>query len=106
MSQNLQDSNSKDENGKYHINFRNESDSPLTHGEMDFNLSLLGQTIQCYRVMGTSADGSLDLINDLDKTLKLHKITIDDTALIAAGAKLDEYIWLTSNACSGGIGIG
>ena len=106
MSQNLQDSNSKDENGKYHINFRNESDSPLTHGEMDFNLSLLGQTIQGYRVMGTSADGSLDLINDLDKTLKLHKITIDDTALIAAGAKLDEYIWLTSNAGSGGIGIG
>ena len=75
MPDTLQDPNSRDENGKYHINFRNELDGPLTHGEMDFNLSILGETIQGYRVMGTSVDGSIDLNNDLDKTIKLHKIT-------------------------------
>lgn len=90
----LQDSNARGPQGKYQPKYP--VDKPLLHEEMDFNLDLIGQVIKGYRVMGTNSDGSLNLANDVEKVLKLYKVTSDDTTLINAGAKIDDYVWVPS----------
>ena len=64
----------KNEDGQFQPQYPNEGNRlrALTHEEMDYNLDLIGQVIKGYRVMGTGPNGSLDLVNDLDKVLKLY----------------------------------
>jgi hypothetical protein len=98
-----QDSNNKDINGKEQPIYRSSLDGrSIEHAEMDYNLSLIGKTIQGYKVMGSGAEGSLDLTDDLNKVLKLHKIIAADTELIANGGKVNEYVWILGTAGNGG----
>ena len=69
---------------------------------MDYNLGLIGKTLQGYTIMGSGSGGSLDLVNDVDKILKLHKIISADTELIANGGKVDEYVWIIDSSSNGG----
>ena len=93
---NLQDSNSREENGFYQPKYPNDVDRqrPLFHDEMDYNLDLIGQVIQGYRVMGTNVDGSLNLENDVEKVLKLYRVQANDSVLIGAGALEGDYVWI------------
>ena len=77
MSQDPLDTSGKDyknNKGKYQPQYPADSSAnrrrALSHEEMDYNLDLIGQVIQGYRVMGTGPDGALDLTNDVDKILK------------------------------------
>ena len=98
-----QDSNNKDINGKEQPIYRSSLDGrSIEHVEMDYNLSLIGKTIQGYTIMGSGSEGSLDLTDDLDKVLKLHKIIAADAELIANGGKVDEYVWIVVDSSNGG----
>ena len=98
-----QDSNNKDINGKEQPIYRSSLDGrSIEHVEMDYNLSLIGKTIQGYTIMGSGSEGSLDLTDDLDKVLKLHKIIAADTELIANGGKVNEYVWIVVDSSNGG----
>jgi len=95
----LQDSNNRGEEGKYQPKYP--VDKPLLHEEMDYNLDLIGQVIKGYRVMGSGPAGELDLSADVEKVLKLYKVTSDDTTLIDAGAEIGDYVWTPSTVGSG-----
>ena len=98
-----QDFNNKNINGKEQPIYRSNLDGrSIEHVEMDYNLSLIGKTIQGYKVMGSGLEGSLDLTNDQDKVLKLHKILAADTDLISNGGKIHEYVWVVVDSSSGG----
>ena len=75
----------------------------LTHEEMDYNLDLIGRVINGYRVMGTGLNGDLHATDDIDKVLKLYKVTAGNTALIANGAVVDEIIWIPAVGAGGGV---
>ena len=101
-----QDYNNKDINGKQQPVYRSSlGGRSIEHAEMDYNLGLIGKTLQGYTIMGSGSGGSLDLVNDVDKILKLHKIISTDTALIANGGKVDEYVWIIDSSSSNGGGV-
>jgi hypothetical protein len=104
MSQdNLQDSGNREEpDGIYQPLYPGIKGSALTHTEMDYNLDLIGQVIKGYRVMGSGAAGSLDLINDTNKVLKLYKVQSGDAELLTAGALVDDYVWIPAAAAVDG----
>ena len=105
MSQdNLQNSNAQDSNGKYSPKYPKDLGRPLQHDEMNYNLDLIGQVIQGYRVMGNGPAGELDLNGDVNKVLKLHLITESDSNLINAGGVIGEYVWLPSAVSTEGGG--
>ena len=99
----LDDSN-KDINGKYKLIYKKILNRPIKQDEMDYNIDLIGKTIQGYVVMGTGPGGLLDLTNDVGKIIKLHKITSSDISLIANGGSINEYVWITGTAGSDSIG--
>lgn len=89
-----QDDINKDGNGKYSPKYPKNLDRPLKHGEMDYNLDLIGNTIKGYLVMGSGPDGDIDLTNDVDKVLQLYKVTAEDVNYISNGAEIDDYVWI------------
>ena len=89
-----QDDINKDGNGKYSPKYPKNLDRPLKHGEMDYNLDLIGNTIKGYLVMGSGPDGDIDLTNDVDKVLQLYKVTAEDLNYISNGAEIDDYVWI------------
>lgn len=89
---NLQDSNNRGPQGNYQPKYP--ETRPLRHEEMDYNLDLIGQVIKGYRVMGSGPAGELDLSTDVEKVLKLYKVTNSDTNLITSGAQVDDYVWV------------
>ena len=93
--------NYRNSNGKYLPNDPLKLERPLNHIEMTYNLELIGKTIQGYKVMGTGADGSLDLVNDVNKTIKIHRVVSGDSDLISNGAIEGEYVWLVDNYTGG-----
>ena len=99
----LDDSN-KDINGKYKLIYKKILNRPIKQDEMDYNIDLIGKTIQGYVVMGTGPGGLLDLNNDVGKIIKLHKITSSDISLIENGGSINEYVWITGTAGSDSIG--
>jgi len=89
-----QDDINKDGNGKYSPKYPKNLDRPLKHGEMDYNLDLIGNTIKGYLVMGSGPDGDIDLTNDVDKVLQLYKVTAEDLNYISNGAEIGDYVWI------------
>ena len=90
----IQNSNNKDENGQFNPQYPGDLGRPLTHDEMDYNLDLIGQIIKGYAVMGTGPNGDIDLTDDVEKTLKLHQVAVDDSNLLENGARVGEYVWI------------
>lgn len=100
---NLQNSGFKGESGKYQPKYPNKLNRSLNHAEMNYNLDLVGQVIYGYRIMGSGPDGAIDLTNDANKVLKLHKVIEGNTHYINNGAAVGDYIWITAES---GIGDG
>ena len=99
MSQDSLDSFNREEPyGKYQPKYPSKKGFPLSHGEMDYNLDLIGQVIKGYRVMGLGPGGSIDLDNDAGKILKLYKVQVGDTILQSAGAVIGDLVWALVNA--------
>ena len=99
---NLQNSNSRGENGKYTPKYPSTLKRSLNHDEMNYNLNLVGQVIHGFRVIGGGVGGSLDLTNDVDKVLKLHKVVEGNSHYISNGAKVGDYIWIPAEGGTGG----
>ena len=105
MSQdNLQDSGQRGPLGDYDPLYPGQLGRSLYHPEMDYNLDLIGQIIQGYRVMGTNADGSININDDTEKVLKLYKVKVTDTLLIGAGAVVDDLVWVPTDTIGSGGG--
>ena len=100
---NLQNSgNRKEPDGTYQPLYPSAAPKALTHEQMDYNLDLIGQIIKGYRVMGSGSAGSLDLVNDTNKVLKLYRVQSGDTELLAAGAVIEDYVWIPAAAAVDG----
>ena len=91
---NLQNSGKRGPLGNYDPLYPGELGRSLFHPEMDYNLDLIGQVINGFRVMGTNNDGSINVNNDIEKVLKLHTVTSGDTILIGAGALVGDVVWI------------
>jgi hypothetical protein len=103
MSQDSLDSFNREEPyGKYQPKYPSKKGFPLSHGEMDYNLDLIGQVIKGYRVMGLGPGGNLDLDNDNGKILKLYKVQAGDTILQANGAIVGDFVWVLGDAVDSG----
>ena len=84
----------QDPNGYFEPNYPHDIGRALTHPEMDYNLDLIGEIIKGYRVMGTGPEGEMDLINDVDKVLKLYQVTAADQDLIDQNCQVGDYVWV------------
>ena len=104
--ENLQGSGKRGPLGTYQPLYPTELGRSLYHTEMDYNLDLIGQVIQGYRVMGTNADGSINPDNDTEKILKLYVVKLADTALINAGAEVGDIVWVPTDQIGDGNLIG
>ena len=93
----LQNSGRRGANGEYNPLYPGQLGKSLTHPQMDYNLDLIGQIIQGYRVMGTNADGSININDDTEKVLKLYVVLEGDSALIAAGAIAGDRVWIPTD---------
>jgi hypothetical protein len=82
------------QNGFYRPILPEDLNRPLTHDEMDYNIQLIGGIIGGYRVIGTGTDGELDVTNDANKSLKLYKVTSNDTEIIDSGSKINDLVWI------------
>ena len=91
----LKNSNAKRANGIYIPKYPDQG--ALKHEEMDYNLDLIGETVQGYRVMGNSPNGRLNTVRDANKVLKLYQVTSQDNNLITAGAAVGDYVWVPGN---------
>jgi len=89
-------------NGIYSPFYPNVLGRALTHQEMDYNLDLIGKVIHGYRVMGSNADGSINVDDDNEKVLILYKVLLGDTTLIDAGAEVGESVWVPAPLGGGG----
>lgn len=94
---NLQNSNMRGPNGKYDPLYPGDLGRALYHPEMDYNMDLIGQVIQGYRVMGTNQDGSIHINDDTEKALKLYVVKSIDTILINAGAEVGDRVWIPTD---------
>ena len=101
---NLQDSEMRGPLGEYNPLYPGDLGRPLYHPEMDYNLDLIGQVIQGFRVMGTNADGSIHITDDTEKVLKLYIVTAGDFVLIAAGAEVGDRVWIPTDTIGTGGG--
>jgi hypothetical protein len=82
------------QNGFYRPILPEDVNRPLTHDEMDYNIQLIGGIIGGYRVIGTGTDSVLDVTNDANKSLKLYKVTSNDTEIIASGSEINDLVWI------------
>lgn len=83
--------------GQYSILLPHDLNRPLTHDEMDYNLLYHKQTMNGYRIFGSSSDQSLDPTEDVDKVLKFHKIQQSDEDFAnytSAGYGEGQFIWI------------
>ena len=88
--------------GEYHSLNPHDLGRPLSHAEMDYNLLYQKQTINGWRIAGSSADLTLNA-TDLGKVLAFHKVAIDPiedigdvmyNRHIAAGLFVGQFIWI------------
>tara|TARA_B110000240_G_C13506891_1_gene456824 strand:+ start:2796 stop:3923 length:1128 start_codon:yes stop_codon:yes gene_type:complete len=88
--------------GEYHSLNPHDLGRPLSHAEMDYNLLYQKQTINGWRIAGSSADLTLNA-TDLGKVLAFHKVAIDPiedignvmyNRHIAAGLFVGQLIWI------------
>ena len=88
--------------GEYHSLNPHDLGRPLSHAEMDYNLLYQKQTINGWRIAGSSADLTLNA-TDLGKVLAFHKVAIDTiedignvmyNRHIAAGLFVGQLIWI------------
>ena len=88
--------------GEYHSLNPHDLGRPLSHAEMDYNLLYQKQTINGWRIAGSSADLTLNAA-DLGKVLAFHKVAIDPiedigdvmyNRHIAAGLFVGQLIWI------------
>jgi len=103
-SDNIQGSGKKNINGATGGVFSPEyaDDGALSHGDMDYNLDMIGEVIKGYHVIGgenTAAAGELGGVvdnNDVGKVLKLHTVNSNsaDQYLLNAGAVIGEKVWV------------
>ena len=99
---NINESGNKGPQGYYEPLYPHElGPRALTHDEMDYNLDLIGEIIKGYRVMGNGPEAEMDLTNDVEKVLKLYKVTSSDTTLINEGASIGDYVWVPGVATGG-----
>jgi hypothetical protein len=101
---NLQNSDMRGPNGKYDPLYPGDLGRALYHPEMDYNLDLIGQVIQGYRVMGTNVDGSIHINDDTEKVLKLYVVQSSDILLIEAGAAIGDRVWIPTDTIGNGGG--
>ena len=100
----IEGSNNKGPQGYYEPLYPHHQGKALTHTEMDYNLDLIGEIIKGFRVMGTGPDAEMHLTDDIDKVLKLYKVQSSDATLIAEGADVGDFVWVTGVATGGGGG--
>ena len=79
-------------NGEYLPLKKEDLGRPLTHDEMDYNLTLAGEIIKQFEVRGNGTDNEIAMPGDIGKTLVLRKDGNDD------------YFWALEVVQSGGGG--